>query len=198
MRSAVYQGVFLLPAFLALAACSHGAETGRAISAGMTGPPPSADQAVAAPKTYSDPFVYCAAIGQIDAPDARFVGAKMTDALFKDYLKAAGLDVDGSYPMAFQLNTLWRCMDHRVYACNYGANIPCDSKADSNRTPTQATIDYCAQFPDSSIIPMSVTGHAGIYSWHCIRNVPEILGQIDTVDAAGYPSRFWQLIEPVF
>ena len=50
----------------------------------------------------ADPFAYCAAIGQIDAPDARYTGPQMNDALFNAYLKAAGLDQNGAYPDAFK------------------------------------------------------------------------------------------------
>jgi hypothetical protein len=148
-------------------------------------------------ETFSDPFTYCAAVGQVDAPDAHYIGKMMTDAFFKDYLKAAGLDPNMDYPEAFKKMTIWRCMDNKVYACNFGANIPCDSKADINKTSTQAMIDYCKQFPDSIFIPMSVTGHSVIYSWHCNKDNPEILGQIDTVDDAGYQSKNWQLVEPI-
>jgi hypothetical protein len=148
-------------------------------------------------ETFSDPFTYCAAVGQVDAPDARYSGKLMTDAFFKDYLKSAGLDPNMAYPDAFKKMTIWRCMDKKVYACNFGANIPCDSKADINKSSTQAMIDFCRQFPDSTFIPMSVTGHSVIYSWHCVKDSPEILGQLDSVDAAGYQSKNWQLVEPV-
>jgi hypothetical protein len=160
---------------------------------------PSTTTSTEAPtlETFSDPFTYCAAVGQVDAPDARYIGQLMTDAFFKDYLKAAGLDPNMHYPNAFKKMTIWRCMNDKVYACNFGANIPCDSKADTNKTPTQAMIDYCRQFPDSIFIPMSVTGHAVIYGWHCDKGTPEILEQLDTVDAAGYQSKNWQLVEPI-
>lgn len=145
--------------------------------------------------TFTDPFAYCQSVGQIDAPDARYTGPKMSDALFKAYLKAAGLDENAEYPDTFKQMTTWRCMDHKLYACNYGANIPCDSKANTDPTPTQAMIDFCGQYPDEEFIPMSVTGHNVIYSWRCVQGAPEILEQIDTVDAAGYQSSFWQVIE---
>jgi hypothetical protein len=146
--------------------------------------------------TYTDPFSYCAAIGQIDAPDARYIGPKMTEDFFKDYLKAAGLDVTENYPDTFKQMTIWRCMGGLVYACNFGANIPCDSKADTSKTPSQAMIDYCKQSPDNTYIPMSVTGHSVIYSWYCNNDTPEINGQLDTVDPAGYQASFWQLVNP--
>ena len=146
--------------------------------------------------TIADPFAYCAAVGQIDAPDARYTGPQMSDALFKAYLKAAGLDQNRDYPDAFKKMTIWRCMGGKLYACNFGANIPCDSKADTNKIPTQAMNDYCKQSPDSEFIPASVTGHTTIYSWHCDKNAPAILNQLGSVDAAGYQSYFWQVVEP--
>jgi hypothetical protein len=152
--------------------------------------------ATEAPKTYSDPFAYCAAVGQIDAPDARYTGPKMDEALFKDYLTAARLDPTMDYPDQFKQMTTWRCMDGRVYACNFGANIPCDSKANTDKTPTQAIIEYCQANPDVDFVPMAVTGHNVIYSWRCKAGVPELADQIDTVDAAGYQSSFWVPLQP--
>ena len=55
-------------------------------------------------ETFSDPHDYCAGVGQIDAPDA----------LFKDYLIAAGLDANGDYPGAFKKMTVWRCYESSV------------------------------------------------------------------------------------
>jgi len=188
--------LFLLT--LALAACSTAAEpisTEPATStrAAITLAPPPATQ-----ESFSDPFAYCDAVGQIDAPDARYTGPRMSDALYNDYLQAAGLDASNNDPETFKQMTVWRCMNHQVYACNFGANIPCDSKANADKTPTQAMIDYCQSNQGSDFIPMAVTGHEVIYSWHCVKDRPEILSQIDTVDAAGYQSGFWQRVEPLF
>jgi len=174
-----------------LAACSPAQSGSTAAPATETATDTAATQA-----TYSDPYAYCAAVGQIDTPDARYTGPQMNDSLFKDYLKAAGLDASTDYPDAFKQMTIWRCMDNKVYACNFGANIPCNSKADTDKTPTQAMNDYCTQNPDSDFIPMSVTGHSVIYSWHCNKNTPEILDQTDTVDAAGYQTSFWTALTP--
>ena len=149
------------------------------------------------PTAIADPFAYCAAVGQIDVPDARYNGPQMSEALFKAYLTAAGLDQNMNYPDTFKKMTIWRCMGGKLYACNFGANIPCESKADTNKTPTQAMNDYCKQSPDNEFIPASVTGHTTIYSWHCVKAVPAILNQLGAVDAAGYESNFWQVVEPV-
>jgi hypothetical protein len=181
---------------LVLTACSTAA------SAVSTETPPSISLETSVPteitmqETFSDPFAYCSAVGQIDAPDARYTGPRMSDELFKDYLISAGLDPNTDYPDIFKQMTIWRCMDKKIYACNFGANIPCDSKANTDKTPTQAMVDYCKQFPADDFIPMSVTGHNVIYSWHCVQGMPEILEQIDTVDVAGYQSRFWQMVKP--
>ena len=150
----------------------------------------------AAQEKFNDPYPYCAAVGQIDAPDGRYTGPAITDALFADYLKSAGLEAPTDNPDAFKQMTIWRCMDAHVYVCNFGANIPCDSKANTDKNPTQAMVEFCQQYPDESFIPMSVTGHNVIYSWHCVQDKPEILEQIDTVDAAGFGSNFWLRVEP--
>jgi hypothetical protein len=145
---------------------------------------------------FIDPFAYCATVGQVDTPDARYTGRMMSDTIFIGYLKAAGLDPTMNFPSTFKQMTVWRCMGNKVYACNFGANIPCNSKANTEETPTQAMLDYCRQFPDNPVIPMSITGHSTIYSWYCIQDTPGILNQIDTVDAAGYQSNNWVLVEP--
>jgi len=78
-----------------------------------------------------------------------------------------------------------------VYACNVGANIPCASKADTNKTPTAGEVDYCKQNPASDFIPAVVTGHATVYEWACKNGAPEITKQALQVDAQGYPAAFW-------
>lgn len=177
-------------AVILLAACAISTTATSQTGATATSAPSQAETSA----VFTDPFAYCAAVGQIDTPDARFTGPTMSDNLFKDYLISAGLDSNTDYPDTFKQMTIWRCMDSKVYACNFGANIPCNSKADTNKTPTQAMNDYCAQNPDSTFIPMSVTGHSTIYNWHCDKTLAEVLDQFDTVDAAGYQTSFWTLL----
>jgi hypothetical protein len=87
-------------------------------------------------------------------------------------------------------------MDSQVYACNFGANLPCDSKANIDKTPSAAMGDYCKANPGSDFIPMNITGHETIYSWHCVKDVAEPLEQIAQVDAAGYQAEIWYPIAP--
>ena len=57
-------------------------------------------------------------------------------------------------------------------------------------------MELCKANPDSESIPMSVTGHATIYSWGCVKDAPKLLDQIDQVDAAGYSTRIWYKLQP--
>jgi hypothetical protein len=145
---------------------------------------------------FSDPFAYCAAVGTVDAPDARYSGSAIPDAVINGFKKAAGLD-NSTEPMdMLRKTTIWRCMAGKVYACNFGANLPCDSKADTNSTPSPAMADYCRANADADSIPMSVTGHATVYNWRCVKETPEAGAQAIGVDPAGYPANVWYAIEP--
>ena len=150
----------------------------------------------ATPGTLTDPFAYCAAVKTVDTPDARYVGTPVPDTIINGFKKAAGLE-SSSEPMdMLRQTTVWRCMDGKVYACNFGANLPCDAKANTDRTPSQAMQDYCTANPNSDFIPMSVTGHDSIYSWHCVQAKAEVLEQIGEVDAAGYLQEVWYEVPP--
>jgi hypothetical protein len=164
-------------------------------STAITNLTPTAVQTTAQ-KTYSDPFAYCAAVGTIDAPDARYTGPQISDAIIQGYKTAASLESSTEPMDMFKKTTIWRCMDSQVYACNFGANLPCDSKANTDKNPTPEMGEYCKANPDSEFIPMSVTGHDTIYSWHCVKDAPEVLDQIETVDAAGYLAQIWYPIKP--
>lgn len=173
-----------------LAACSSQANT-----ASLTPVNPTATKASKS-AVFTDPFSYCAAVGSIDAPDARYTGAAVPDEVINGFKKAAGLESSPEPLEMLKKTTIWRCMENKVYACNYGANLPCSSKANTDKTPTQAMKDYCQANPDSDSMPMSVTGHDTIYSWKCAKAIPEVLAQIETVDSAGYLQQIWYAIEP--
>jgi hypothetical protein len=155
----------------------------------------STPQATAA-SSYTEPFTYCAAVKTVDAPDARYTGTPVPDAVINGFKKAAGLEASSEPMDMLRQSTVWRCMDGKVYACNFGANLPCDSKANTDRTPTQAMQDYCSANTNSDFIPMSVTGHDSVYSWHCVQNKADVLEQIGKVDAAGYIQQIWYEVQP--
>lgn len=175
---------FLLLALLVLTSCS-----------GLQSKVDSQPKPAHTPATYSDPFAYCAAVGTIDAPDARYTGEKVPMKIAVKLKKAWGLP-DTAPIEPFLRATHWRCMDGAVYACNVGANIPCSEKANLSRTPTEAMNQYCQENPRSNFIPMAVTGRATVYSWQCSQGKAEIAKQITKPDARGYLANVWYKLTP--
>jgi hypothetical protein len=140
--------------------------------------------APACAETYSDPIAYCRAIGTIDRPDARYLGAKLPEWM------AAKLNLRANQDKMME----WRCAGGVVLACLYGANIPCDAKADTSRRPTPAIRQFCHAHAGSDFVPMYVTGHASVVSWACHGTSP-VIKRVGAVDAEGYAKAFWHPIE---
>jgi len=145
--------------------------------------------------SFTDPFAYCAAVGTIDAPDSRYSGSRMPDALVQGLRKATGAAADAPEEW-FTNGSYWRCMDGKVYACTVGANLPCTAKANTDKTPTQAETDFCQANPASDFIPAAVTGHESIYAWRCKAGKPEINQQVFHVDKQGFIVEIWYAIPP--
>ena len=135
-------------------------------------------------RDYSDPVAYCRAIGTIDRPDARYTGAKLPGWM----AAKLGLRPDQAKMMA------WRCAGGVVLACLYGANIPCDAKADTNRRPTTAIRQFCREHQGSDVVPMYVTGHSSVVSWACDGTRP-VVTSVGSVDAEGYAEAYWHRVE---
>ena len=138
---------------------------------------------------YDDPFTYCAAIGTIDTPNEQYTGPKMPDSIVEGMLKQGIVSSDA--PLEFQKNAVWRCMDHSVWVCHFGANLPCQEKADTSKIPTSGMEDFCKASPTAEIIPAAVTGRATVYEWKCNAGKPEIVRQVFQVDHQGYLANFW-------
>jgi len=136
-------------------------------------------------QSFSDPVAYCKAVGTIDKPDSRYTGPKLPEWMAKDL----NLKPDQDKFME------WRCAKGVVLACLYGANIPCDSKANTSRKPTEAIVDYCKQNSDSTFVPMVVTGHETTVSWACHGGVPTVIKSAK-VDAQGYTKAYWRKVSP--
>ena len=156
-------------------------------------------QLVAAPgladAAFADPFTYCAAVGTVDVPDARYTGPAMPEAVVRGLRAALGLPAEvPDAPLA--RNSVWRCMDGKIYACTVGANLPCSVKADTGRQPGAALVDFCRQNPDAEVIPMAVTGRATVFEWRCAGEIPAIVRQFAQADAAGYLAAIWYEIDP--
>jgi hypothetical protein len=142
--------------------------------------------------TYTDPFAYCAAVGTVESPDARYTGPEVPESL------AEGLRVALNTPdtplEVYQRGTFWRCVDGQVYACMVGANIPCTTKADLSQEPTQPMADFCQANPGSDFIPAVVTGRATVYAWRCDGTTPVAAEQVLTVDAQGFLAEYWHAL----
>jgi len=143
--------------------------------------------------TYSDPFNYCAAVGTIDLPDGRYTGPKTPEAVVKGLMKASGVSADMPQEV-FSQGTFWRCMDKQVYGCFVGANLPCDSKANTSQEPLPTMNDFCKANPNSDFIPAAATGHDTIYAWSCKNDTAVAGQQVFHVDAQGYISEIWYAI----
>ena len=144
--------------------------------------------------TYSDPFAYCAAMGTIDAPDAQYQGPAMPDAIVQGMIRQGIVTADA--PPDFQDNAVWRCMDGEVWVCLFGANLPCQEKADTSQEPTQEMQEFCQANPTAEVIPAAVTGRATVYEWKCTDGQPEAGKQLFQSDAEGYLSDFWFELAP--
>jgi hypothetical protein len=157
---------------------------------------PSATATACATQTsFSDPFSYCACTGNIDAPDARYTGAQMPEGLAKSLQRAMALPTTAPLQPLVD-HSIWRCMDGKVYGCTFGANLPCQEKANEDRTPTQEMTDFCKANPASDFIPMAVTGRSTVYEWRCNSGAPEIVKQLTEPDARGFLSNVWYELEP--
>ena len=153
------------------------------------------DAGAASGKTYDNPYAYCKAMGTIDSPGKEYTGPATPESIAKALKKEWG-SPDSAPLDAFIRGTYWRCMDGKVYACNVGANLPCDEKADVSKEPTQAMKDYCNESPGSDFIPMYVTGHSTIYDWKCDGKTPVAGKQFAEVDKQGYQKGIWYEIQP--
>lgn len=144
--------------------------------------------------SFDDPFTYCAAVGTIDTPDERYKGDKMPDSIVQGMI-AQGI-VSADSPPEFQQNAVWRCMDSSVWVCYFGANLPCQEKADTSQTPSAEMEDFCKTNPSAEIIPAAVTGRATVYEWGCKDGKPEVLKRLVESDPQGYLATFWYKLNP--
>jgi hypothetical protein len=144
---------------------------------------------------FDDPFAYCAAVGTVSTPDARYTGPALPDAVARGLKAALGLPADGA-DGPLPRNWTWRCMIGKVYACTFGANLPCWEKADTRREPASVLTDFCRENPGADVIPMAVTGRATVFEWRCTDEHPTIVRQFVQPDVAGYLQNIWYAIDP--
>lgn len=160
----------------------------------VAGPSSATTPTITLQTTFTDPFAYCAAVGTIDTPDTRYSGPTAPDSIVRGLQTA--LNVPDTPLDVLANGSSWRCMDGTVYACFVGANLPCDARANTDRTPTSAETDFCRQQPAADVIPAYVTGHDTVYAWRCTDGTPVIVQQVFQVDAQGFIADIWYPITP--
>jgi putative hemolysin len=104
--------------------------------------------------------------------------------------------VSADAPGEFQKNAVWRCMDGRVWVCHFGANLPCQEKANTSQVPTAAMQEFCTANPESESIPAAVTGRATVHEWKCAGGQPQVVRQVLEVDPRGFLADFWYELPP--
>lgn len=158
------------------------------VAAGLAGCLPP-QQATPTPVTYTDPFAYCTVVETVDTPGPPYGGPKVPESIAVGLQKA--LNAPDTPISVLENGSYWRCMYGNVYACFVGANLPCEDKVDTSRTPTQAENDYCAQNPNADVIPVVVTGRDTAYEWQCSKGTPQIVRQIAQPDPRGFFASIW-------
>jgi hypothetical protein len=146
---------------------------------------------------FADASAYCAAVGNIDAPDARYTGPEVPDWMISALYTQDELKAQKKSKVDPARAVVWRCMSGKIFACVQG-NSPICGKANQEMKPTAAMRAFCAGQPNADVIPLSVIGHENpmIYDWTCRGKKPAIARQIFTVDARGFPVELWKEIRP--
>lgn len=146
--------------------------------------------------TYSSPFAYCRAVGTVDQPGARYTGPKSPPKVVRGLMKVMKVPSDPKLAKVFEASTVWRCMGGHVYACNVGANLPCNAKMNTSRTPNAGERSYCKSHANAAFIPKVATGHDTLYAWRC-EGTKAVAGKaVGKLDARGYLARIWHRVPP--
>lgn len=157
--------------------------------AGPTSSPTASPSPTPSPtpmNVFTDPWAYCAALAS-GIPDARYEGPSDPEPVARALI-AKGVMAPGE-PFT------WRCKNGRVYACSFGATLPC-WQLDTRREPHSELINYCRENPWTDFIPLAVTGHGTMYTWACRNGQPVITGELWEVDEEGYALELWYEIPP--
>lgn len=143
----------------------------------------------------NDPWDYCAAIGVVDRPDAKYLGDG-TRTVIQDALAVAErLPQRFADPASRRVAIPWRCMGGGVWACDPGANLPC-GPAKTTREPSEGMRAFCAEPQQrNGVLPAFVSGHDTIFAWSCRDGAPVIDRQSFEVDERGFVARFWYRLD---
>ena len=86
----------------------------------------------------------------------------------------------------------YRCADGAVKVCFVGANLPCGKANTRKNLPAVAR--WCETHPDTKSIPLYVTGHDSLYSWHCVGAKVTTGAPVGTLDGRGFFENYWKVV----
>ncbi len=149
-------------------------------------------------------FVSAATVADMRSASAQDLSAFCGKSVNDDRLKPLPAPLSAEARRLFELSqdepaalvsksTVYRCMNGKVWLCNYGANLVC-GKANARRISRGATA-WCKQNPGSDSVPMAATGHDTIFEWKCVGTKPQASGQIATVDPRGFIAQNWKSLQ---
>jgi hypothetical protein len=142
--------------------------------------------------TYTDPFAFCKAAGNVDSSgeggisDRRYVGSQTPPqvvAIIRQII-----------PNAPETSAVWRCMSGGVYACYLGASGRACMKMGGS-TPTASLKSYCQANPNTEV-PNSANDTSA--QWTCDNRTPVLDKRYPQaeLDARGYFKGSWRKVEP--
>lgn len=143
------------------------------------------------------PVAYCKAKGTVDAVGSDYKGSAVPDWMVAKAYSPDAIATQKKDGMDPAKTIVWRCADGAVMMCVQG-NAPQCGKANQDKTPTEAMQAFCAETPNSEVIPLSVIGHENpmVFDWSCHGKEPKLGGAIFKVDAQGYPAELWTKVTP--
>lgn len=136
----------------------------------------------AAPAPHEGPRAYCAGVGTDDT--LRTPPPSLAPAIRRLF------KIHGHYAAKA---AYYRCAEGAVKVCVVGANLPCGKANTSKNLP--AVAHWCETHPDTESIPLYVTGHHSLYSWHCIGARAETGAPVGTIDAGGFFEEYWKTVK---
>ena len=131
---------------------------------------------------HEDPHAYCTHVGTDDSLHES--PAALAPAIRRAF------NIGGAYALK---TTYYRCAAGAVKICFVGANLPCGRANTSRNLP--AVTRWCETHPDTEFIPLYVTGHNSLYSWHCIGARAATGAPRGTLDDRGFFAEYWKTAE---
>lgn len=137
---------------------------------------------LATPTPHESPRAYCADIGTDDT--LRTPPPSLAPAIRRLFSIRGTLAPKAAY---------YRCAEGSVKVCFVGANLPCGKANSSKNLPAVAR--WCETHPDTEAVPLYVTGHDSLYSWHCVGSRAATGASRGPLDARGFFEEYWKTVK---